>query len=81
MGSSSSRPGPLSTRARPNRSSSRFFSSLICGGSSSFRTARHERHVSLALQSSEYLVTLDATIQVLWLHFTEETDTHAILFQ
>ncbi|XP_061966230.1 uncharacterized protein LOC133690083 isoform X2 [Populus nigra] len=42
MGSSSSRPGPLSTRARLNRRSSRFFSSLICGGSFSFRTARHE---------------------------------------
>ncbi|XP_011033497.1 PREDICTED: E3 ubiquitin-protein ligase RLIM-like isoform X2 [Populus euphratica] len=42
MGSSSSRPGPLSTRARLNRRSSRFFSFFTCGGSFSFRTARHE---------------------------------------
>ncbi|KAJ6863421.1 hypothetical protein NC652_040080 [Populus alba x Populus x berolinensis] len=42
MGSNSSRPGSRASRTRPNSRSSRFFSSLICGGSSSSRTARHE---------------------------------------
>ncbi|XP_011017941.1 PREDICTED: E3 ubiquitin ligase BIG BROTHER-related-like isoform X2 [Populus euphratica] len=42
MGSNSSRPGSRTARTRPNSRLSRFFSSLICGGSSSSRTARHE---------------------------------------
>ncbi|KAF9662814.1 hypothetical protein SADUNF_Sadunf18G0093400 [Salix dunnii] len=42
MGSNSSRPGARASRTRMNSRLSRVFSSLICGGSSSSRTARHE---------------------------------------
>ncbi|KAJ6372609.1 hypothetical protein OIU76_027005 [Salix suchowensis] len=42
MGSNSSRPGSRTSRTRLNSRSSRFFSSLICCGSASSRTARHE---------------------------------------